>query len=95
MFKQTKDGLLLNLKIIPNSSRNDIVVLNDVVKVKITAQPVEGKANKALIEFLSKELRIPKTSIEIVRGISGKEKTLLFRSFDDEKVKFFKDKFLK
>lgn len=95
MFKQTKDGLLLNLKIIPNSSRNDIVVLDDVVKVKITAQPVEGKANKALIEFLSKELRIPKTSIEIVRGISGKEKTLLFRSFDDEKVKFFKDKFLK
>ena len=52
MFRQTKDGLLLNLKIIPNSSKNDIVVLDDIVKVKITAQPVEGKENKALIEFL-------------------------------------------
>lgn len=95
MFRQTKDGLLLNLKIIPNSSKNDIVVLDDIVKVKITAQPVEGKANKALIEFLSKEFKVPKTLIEIVKGVSGKEKTLLFRVFDDEKVKFFKDKFIK
>lgn len=95
MIKQTKDGLLLNLKIIPNASKNEIAISDDIVKVKIIAQPIDGKANKALVEFLAKELKVPKTSISIVKGISSKEKTLLFKSLTDEKVKFFKEKFEK
>lgn len=84
-FKQTTDGILVNIKIVPNSSKNDIVLEDEFVKVKITAQPVEGKANKALIEFLSKKFKIPKTSIEIVKGETNKEKTLFFRTDDIEK----------
>ncbi len=83
--KQTTDGILVNIKIVPNSSKNDIVLEDEFVKVKITAQPVEGKANKALIEFLSKKFKIPKTSIEIVKGETNKEKTLFFRTDDIEK----------
>ena len=85
MIKKTPDGILVNIKIVPNSSKNDIVLEEDFVKVKITAQPIEGKANKALIEFLSKRFKIPKTSIEIVKGETSKEKTLLFKTSDDEK----------
>lgn len=92
MLKQTKDGLILNLKIMPNSSKNEIIKTCDGVKVKLTAQPVDGKANKALLEFLSKELKIPKTSIEIIKGHTNKEKTLLIRSVTEEKIKFFEDK---
>ena len=92
-MKQTKDGILLNLKILPNASKNEITVSQDGIKVKITAQPVDGKANKALIGFLSKELKIPKTSIEVVKGNTNKEKIILFRVFDEEKVKFLKEKF--
>ncbi len=84
-FKQTSEGVLVNIKIVPNSSKNDIVLEDEFVKVKITAQPVEGKANKALIEFLSKKFKIPKTSIEIVKGETNKEKTLFFRTDDIEK----------
>ncbi len=84
-FKQTTDGILVNIKIVPNSSKNDIVLEDEFVKVKITAQPIEGKANKALIEFLSKKFKIPKTSIEIVKGETNKEKTLFFRTDDIEK----------
>ena len=84
-FKQTTDGILVNIKIVPNSSKDDIVVEDEFVKVKITAQPIEGKANKALIEFLSKKFKIPKTSIEIVKGETNKEKTLFFRTDDIEK----------
>ena len=51
-MRQTKDGFLLNLKILPNASKNEIIISEDGIKVKITAQPVDGKANKALIEFL-------------------------------------------
>lgn len=85
MLKLTNDGILVNLKIVPNSSKNDIVLEDEFIKVKITAQPIEGKANKALVEFLSKKFKIPKTSIEIVKGDTNKEKTLLFKTTDAEK----------
>ena len=85
MVKQSDEGILVNIKIVPNSSKNDIVPEDEFVKIKVTAQPVEGKANKALIEFLSKKFKIPKTSIEIVKGETNKEKTLLFRTNDVEK----------
>ena len=58
MIKETKDGIIVNLKISPNSSKNEIIKNGDEIKIKLTAQPIEGKANKALIEFLSKELNV-------------------------------------
>lgn len=94
-FKQTTDGILVNIKIVPNSSKNDIVLEDEFVKVKITAQPIEGKANKALLEFLSKKFKIPKTSIEIVKGETNKEKTLLFKTTDTEKQNLIVSKLTK
>ena len=85
LIKTTPEGLIIKLKIVPNSSKNDIIIENESVKVKVTAQPIENKANKALIEFLSKTFKIPKTSIEIVKGETSKEKTVLFRVSDDRK----------
>ena len=95
MIKQTNDGILVNIKIVPNSSKDDIVLEDEFVKVKITAQPIEGKANKALIEFLSKKFKIPKTSIEIVKGETNKEKTLLFKTTDEEKLTLIKSSLTK
>lgn len=84
-FEETKEGLILRLKIIPSSSRNEIIWENEGFKVKITAQPIENKANKALIEFLSKKLKIPKSSIQIVKGELNKEKTILLKAINEEK----------
>ena len=86
MIKQENEGLLINLKIVPNSSRNDIVLEDEFIKVKITAQPIEGKANKSLIEFLSNKFKIPKTSIEIVKGETSKEKTVFIKTMDKGKI---------
>ena len=85
MIKETSDGLLIRIKIVPNSSKNDLIIENEFIKVKVTAQPIENKANKALVEFLSKRFKIPKTRIEIVKGDTSKEKTLLFSIKDEEK----------
>ena len=85
MFKNTPEGLLIKLKIVPNSSKNDIVLENEFIKVKITAQPIENKANKALIEYLSKAFKVPKTSIEIVKGDTSKEKTIFIKTLDESK----------
>jgi len=93
MIRETKEGLIINLKISPNAAKNDILKDETGVKIKLTAQPIEGKANKALLEFLSKKLKIPKTSIEIIKGETSKDKTLLIKVADGDKISDIKKLF--
>lgn len=90
MIKDTQNGLLVTIKISPNSKTNEIIKNDTETKIKITAQPIDGKANKGLIEFLSKKFKIPKTSIQIVKGETSKEKTILFVTSDEEKIDLLK-----
>ena len=78
--------MLVRIRIVPNSSKNDIIIEDEFVKVKVTAQPIENKANKALIEYLSKAFKVPKTSIEIVKGETSKDKTLLFNVSEEKEA---------
>ena len=87
MIKETRDGIIIQIRIVPNSSKNGIILEDEFIKIKITAQPVENKANKALVEFLSKQFKIPKTKIEILKGDTSKDKTLLFKIMDENKRK--------
>ena len=87
MIKQTEKGLLISLKIVPNSSKNELIIEESgIVKVKVTAQPIENKANKALIEFLSKLFKIPKSKFEIVKGETSKEKTIFIETSNQEQL---------
>ncbi|MBP3924865.1 YggU family protein [bacterium] len=86
MFKKTDEGIILKLRISPNSSKNEIIKTDEILKIKVTAQPIENKANKALIEFLSKTFKIPKSSISILKGETSKDKTLLLKVTDEEKI---------
>ena len=86
MLKETDNGILVTLRIVPNSSKNEIIIEDEFIKVKVTAQPIENKANKALVEFLSKKFKIPKTKIEIIKGETSKDKTLLFNISDKDKI---------
>ena len=85
MIKDVENGLIIKIKIVPNSSKNDIILEEGFIKVKITAQPIENKANKALVEYLSKQFKVPKTNIEIIKGETSKEKTLLLKTQDENK----------
>ncbi len=61
----------------PKSSRNEVVgPYRDGIKVKVTAPPVEGKANEALVRFLAKELGVAPSDIEIIKGHHSREKML-------------------
>jgi uncharacterized protein len=73
--------LTLNLKVIPKSSKNEIVgVLEDgSVKLKITAAPEKGKANTAICAYLAEVFSVPKRNIEIVRGETSSNKQILIR----------------
>ena len=91
MIREVKEGILINLRILPNSKKCEFVKSEDILKVKITAQPIDGKANKCLIEFLSKTFKIPKTSVIITKGETSKEKTILFKDADDNKIRLIKE----
>ena len=93
MLKETDGGVLISFKISPNASKNEIIKTDDGIKIKITAQPIDNKANKALVEYLSKQFKIPKTSIEIVKGHTSKEKTLLINTSDTDKINNLKSFF--
>ena len=73
----------------PKSSKNGIVgPYRDGIKVKVSAPPVEGKANEALIRFLAKELNVSPSCIEILKGHHSREKTLrISGGLDQELVK--------
>jgi len=68
---------IITLKIIPNSKVNKVVEQKtDYLKIKLTAQAQAGKANKALLDFLSKYYKIPKSRITILRGLKNREKVI-------------------
>ena len=85
MLKETPTGIIVRLKIVPNSSKNDIILEDEFIKIKITAQPIENKANKALVEYLSKTFKVPKTNIEILKGDTSKDKTISIIVSDENK----------
>jgi uncharacterized protein len=69
--------LTIKIYLQPKASRNEIVgPYRDGIKVRVTAPPVEGKANEELLRFLAKEWRISLSHIEIIRGHHSREKTL-------------------
>jgi hypothetical protein len=74
-------GLVLTLFIQPKSSRNTIAGIHgQALKIKLTAPPVDGAANKMCIEFMAKTLEVSKTSMEILAGHTGRNKRLLIRT---------------
>jgi uncharacterized protein (TIGR00251 family) len=70
----------IRVKVIPRSSRNQIIKrAGEVVTVKLAAPPVEGAANKALVTLLSEKLGLPKRNIDIVSGKGSRLKLLRVR----------------
>jgi uncharacterized protein len=77
-LKEGPEGITFQVRVLPRSSRNQIAGVSEgVLKIKLTAPPVEGAANEMLIEFLSDKLKIAKSKISIVRGQSSKSKTVM------------------
>ena len=79
-FTETPDGVVLNVRAQPRSSRSGIDgLLGDAVKVRIKCAPVDGKANKELIETLADAFGLPKSAVEFKSGETSKTKRILLR----------------
>lgn len=81
-----KRGSALALRVTPRASRNQIAgVLNDgTIKVHISADPAESAMNPELVAFLAEVLGVPKTRVEIVAGMSGRDKLVSILDMDVE-----------
>jgi uncharacterized protein (TIGR00251 family) len=70
-------GVTIRVYAAPRSSANSVVGIHaGEIKVSLTAPPVEGAANKALVEFLAKKLGVPKSALSLVSGETSRHKVL-------------------
>jgi len=68
-------GVRLALQVTPNAKKSQVIgPLDDVLKLRLQAQPIEGKANDALIRFLAELLALPRSKISITHGQTSKKK---------------------
>ncbi len=77
-IREERGGIIFQVKVLPRSSKNIVAGVSEgMLKIKLTAPPVEGAGNEMLVKFLSGKLDIPKTKISIIRGQSSRSKTIL------------------
>ena len=73
----------IKFRIIPNARKTELAgEYANTVKIKLSAPPIEGKANAELIKYLSKSLGVSKSSITFVSGETSKDKLLEIPNFD-------------
>jgi uncharacterized protein (TIGR00251 family) len=74
---KARDGIIIEVKVAPRSSKRGIVgVVDNILKVKLTAPPVDGAANEQLIELLAEKYGVKKSDIIILRGGTSRRKTV-------------------
>ncbi len=72
-----KDGVRLVIAVMPNAKKTEVAgVHGDALKVRLHAPPVDGKANEALIRYLSETLDLPKSCITLMHGQTSRRKLL-------------------
>jgi uncharacterized protein (TIGR00251 family) len=83
-----KKGVALAVRVTPRASKNEIVdILSDgTVKVHLTAPPLDGKANEALLKFLAKVLGVSPDQLELVAGVSGRNKLITVIDMDADSL---------
>ena len=87
-FSENVDGIILNVKAQPRSSRSGLDgLVGDAVKVRIRSAPVDGKANKELVETLADAFGLPKSRVVFKGGETSKTKRILLQGLTAEQVR--------
>ncbi len=79
-IKKTDTGVCFKIYVQPKASKNAIVGLHDdALKIRLTAPPVDGAANKLCLKYLSKITGISKSAFEITAGHTSRKKHILIQ----------------
>jgi len=66
-----------------NARRSELVVDGQTVRILVNAPPVEGRANEEAIRVIAKSLRVPRTSVELIRGRRHRTKQFRVTGIED------------
>jgi uncharacterized protein (TIGR00251 family) len=73
----------LRLRVSPGAGRAEIVGRHgEAWKVRVTAPPERGRANRAVVRLLAERLRVPPSGLEVVSGLSSRDKVVELRGLD-------------
>ena len=77
----------IRVRLTPRSGRNEILSWHEgLLRVRVTAPPIEGKANAALERLIAKALGVPKRDVSVVSGTRGREKTVKIAGIGQDEV---------
>ena len=86
-MNETSEGVTLAVRAVPRAAKNEIQgVYDEALKIRLITPPVDGKANQALIRFLSKALHISKSQVRILHGETSRKKTLRITGLTKEEL---------
>jgi TIGR00251 family protein len=87
-LQRLPDGsLLLRLHVQPRAAANDLAGLQgNMLKIRLTSPPVDGKANQAVIAYLAKLFHLPKAALTIKSGHQSRKKTVSITGTDSQRV---------
>lgn len=91
-FEEKEGSIIINIRVVPRASKDAIQGLMDdgALKVRIQAPPVDGKANAYLIRFLAKQWKIPRTTIVLLSGETGRSKRMQITAPSNQLVNILK-----
>jgi uncharacterized protein (TIGR00251 family) len=82
-ISETKDGVVIEIFVRPNSSKFEIAVDGEELVVRCTEEPVKGKVNREIVKELSKLLHC---KVEIVAGLTSKQKRIIVKGLEREVI---------
>ena len=87
-IKDSNQGSTFAVKVHPRAKKNAITgEVGDALKLSLTTPPIEGRANDACIEFLAKLLKVPRSSVTIASGQTGRNKVIRVLGLSSEEVR--------
>jgi uncharacterized protein len=86
-IRETAAGSMFRVRVVPRSSRSEIAgVTGDALKLRITAPPVEGKANEECVRLLAEFLGVKKAKVQITAGHESRTKTIAVEGVKPDKI---------
>jgi uncharacterized protein (TIGR00251 family) len=83
--------MTIEAKVVPKSARDEIWgSVNGILRVRVSAPPIEGKANERLIELISRTIGVPRSNVTIIKGRTSRIKTISIEGVSQSKFNWFK-----
>ena len=87
MPRPTQKGTTVKVRVQPGASRSQVVGYHmDVLRLRVTAQPQDGKANAAVVSLLAETLGVPKRQVHIIRGLASRDKLVAVDSLSADEL---------